>query len=434
MASPNLAIPHIAASQNQKEVTANDAFNRIDAKLTETLGKTFAPGDPLTWTITTEEFQTRLRFYADGSPDGPVTVTLPAVRGPFLFRNATTVAIILISGAGTQTVTLQPGDHALIYDTGAGALWAVGATGASGGSAGTLADLTDVDVTGALAGDLLSFDGAQWVRVGGAILRRAMLPFRGALVRRSTNVTIGTTGTYFPLSWETAVYDTDTLWASGSPTRLTVPPRVTKVRLVGNIEWDVSPTNQLLEIRKNGSATDGGGSVIVRGDSGYTNQMRNVASAVLPVMPGDWFELAVYIGNSATLRGGSRTWFALEIVETDDAANPPFDIAWRTDGAPAAGEVVLRTVLARPVALAADFAGSVGAAGTAATADADFDVRRNGASIGTIRFAAGSDTATFIAASAVTLQPTDLLMVVASASPDATLADVTVTLAGSLVL
>ena len=30
MPTPNLAIPHIAASQNQKEVTATDAFDRLD--------------------------------------------------------------------------------------------------------------------------------------------------------------------------------------------------------------------------------------------------------------------------------------------------------------------------------------------------------------------------------------------------------------------
>ena len=34
MSTPNLAIPHIAAAQNQKEVTANDAFDRLDEAIT----------------------------------------------------------------------------------------------------------------------------------------------------------------------------------------------------------------------------------------------------------------------------------------------------------------------------------------------------------------------------------------------------------------
>ena len=73
-------------------------------------------------------------------------------------------------------------------------------------------------------------------------------------------------------------------------------------------------------------------------------------------------------------------------------------------------------------------------AGIAATAQTDFDVQRNGLSIGTVRFPAGSATATFIAASAVTCEPGDRLTVIAPATPDATLADIAVTLAGALVV
>jgi hypothetical protein len=45
MTTPNLAIPHIAASQNQKEVTANDAFDRLDEAITGRLQLDFASGD-----------------------------------------------------------------------------------------------------------------------------------------------------------------------------------------------------------------------------------------------------------------------------------------------------------------------------------------------------------------------------------------------------
>jgi hypothetical protein len=94
---------------------------------------------------------------------------------------------------------------------------------------------------------------------------------------------------------------------------------------------------------------------------------------------------------------------------------------------------VFRQVLARRVRLEADFAGSVGVAGTAATADADFDVWRNGVSIGTMRFGAGVTAPTFVAAAAVTLEVGDELTVVAPASADASLVDLVVTVAGSQV-
>jgi len=184
----------------------------------------------------------------------------------------------------------------------------------------------------------------------------------------------------------------------------------------------------------NGGGVIGGGSFIVRGDSGYSNQMRNIASAVLPVVAGDWFELTVFVSASGELRGMERTWLALEVVETEDAADPPADFAFAKAGATAASEVLLRTVVARRSRLKVDLAGSQGTAGVAATAETDLDVQRNGTSIGTIRFAASASIAVFIAVSETALEPGDLLEVIAPASPDATLADIAITLAGTLVI
>jgi len=95
---------------------------------------------------------------------------------------------------------------------------------------------------------------------------------------------------------------------------------------------------------------------------------------------------------------------------------------------------LLRTVVARRSRLKVDLAGSQGAAGVAATAETDLDVQRNGTSIGTIRFAASASAAVFIAASENVLEPGDLLEVIAPGSPDATLADIAITLAGTLVI
>jgi hypothetical protein len=51
-----------------------------------------------------------------------------------------------------------------------------------------------------------------------------------------------------------------------------------------------------------------------------------------------------------------------------------------------------------------------------------------------MRFPAAADTATFIAASETVLEPGDMLSVVATATPDATLADVGFNLVGMLVV
>lgn len=67
----------------------------------------------------------------------------------------------------------------------------------------------------------------------------------------------------------------------------------------------------------------------------------------------------------------------------------------------------------------------------APTADADFDIQRNGVSIGTIRFESGSPTAiTITFASARSFAAGDLLQIISPASPDATLADISISLVG----
>ena len=172
----------------------------------------------------------------------------------------------------------------------------------------------------------------------------------------------------------------------------------------------------------------------MRGDSGYSNQMRNLTSAVMPVSTGDWFELAVYVGTTGTIQSLERTWLAIEVVETVDAADPPADISGYKPGQPAAGEVLVRVPVTRRTRLKTDLAGSQGVAGTAATAQADVDIQRNGTSIATMRFAAGADIATFIAASETLLETGDVLSVVAPPTPDATLAGVGFTLAAALIV
>jgi hypothetical protein len=75
--------------------------------------------------------------------------------------------------------------------------------------------------------------------------------------------------------------------------------------------------------------------------------------------------------------------------------------------------------------------GSVGKATVAATAQTDFDILKNGASVGTMRFAIAATDATFIAASPITFAAGDVIRVNAPVTPDATLANVHFTLKGT---
>ena len=411
-------------------MTINDAVDALDNAMNRALSVALADAD---LTLTTSQANRHGLMVLTGSLTAPRHVTLPANHRRLALRNATTGGHEVTVGyvGGGATVNVAADSTALLVGDGTD-LHGVAGGGPSG--AASLAGLDDVDVTAALNGDLLRFDGALWSPVGAGIVNRALLPFRGALLRRTTNFSISTTGTYVAIPWESASYDSDAFWDAGQPTRLTVPGGVTKVRLLGNLEWQTSPTNQLVEIRKNGSTVLGGGAVIMRGDSGYSNQMRNLTSAVIPVSTGDWFELAVYVGTAGALQSLERTWLAIEVVETVDIADLPADISGYKAGQPAAGEVILRVPVARRTRFKADLAGSQGVAGAAATAQADVDIQRNGTSFATMRFAAGAMSATFIAAAETVLEPGDVLNVTAPPTPDATLAYVGFTLAGTLIV
>ena len=93
--------------------------------------------------------------------------------------------------------------------------------------------------------------------------------------------------------------------------------------------------------------------------------------------------------------------------------------------------VVQRFVFAGTVTFPAGLTGSQGTAGIAATATTSYSIKKNGANVGTMVFAAGATTATFSMASATTFMAGDILTVVAPASPDATLANLAWTFVGS---
>lgn len=116
---------------------------------------------------------------------------------------------------------------------------------------------------------------------------------------------------------------------------------------------------------------------------------------------------------------------------TDDAQ--PFDVHAFYPGIPTASAKVVRIPVARAVGFVANFAGSYGKASAAATASTAFDIQKNGSSIGTITFALGATTATFVSAAgaAQSLVAGDVLAIISPATPDATLADPGFVLAGT---
>ena len=131
MSTPNLAIPHIAAAQNQKEVTANDAFDRLDEAITGRLTIDFAAGDV---TLTASQYRRHVVFAATNVASGRELV-LPALRRVIVVDNAAGAADLVIRQEAT-TVTVPAGASQLLHTTGsAGGLVAVAPAAQTGGAA-----------------------------------------------------------------------------------------------------------------------------------------------------------------------------------------------------------------------------------------------------------------------------------------------------------
>lgn len=135
--------------------------------------------------------------------------------------------------------------------------------------------------------------------------------------------------------------------------------------------------------------------------------------------------------NPASEGFGFVWWDGDSWEPLDSPSALSYDVGCFIQGKPTASEKVMRFVTPRAFDLPASFTGSKGDAATAATAQTDFDVKKGATSIGTIRFSASAVTASFIAASATAFTAGDVLSVVAPATPDATLADISITFKGS---
>lgn len=311
----NLGITPIAESQNQKYLTANNAIGRLADAVSETLLVSLASANV---TLTSDQWRANLQFRATSATVAGRTITVPQnARLVLLSVDAATCAQSVAFLRGTASVTLAPGQAALVHQDGtANMLRSL----IGGGQQGTLTGLSDV--SGPFAtGDLLRFDGSHFVGLAGTFLQsRPLTPFKGALVNRSTTQAIPATTTT-AIVFDAEVYDVGGFWIPGAPSRLTVPAGVTRVRLWGCWQYTGGEANAFLSITKNG--VDFPGRPRMSAEAGFSDQHLVVQSAVLAVLPGDYFELTAYLSTGRTIAANTAQ-FGIEVVETSDAAAATF--------------------------------------------------------------------------------------------------------------
>lgn len=117
MTSPNLAAPHVAASQNQKEVTINDAINALDLAITASLSVDCSAGGTIS--ITTSQGQRNVRLNLTGTPAAAFVLLLPAVPRILAIANGTGTAVTVKNATGA-TVDVPAGKQGLVHASGTG--------------------------------------------------------------------------------------------------------------------------------------------------------------------------------------------------------------------------------------------------------------------------------------------------------------------------
>ena len=114
MTSPNLAITHVAASQNQKEVTVNDAIDALDRAMTEVLAVSFAAG-PVT--LTAMQFRTAAVFMPSAALTTAANLNVPQQKRGFTVVNTDASYSINVI-RGTTSLAVRPGRSMAFYTDG----------------------------------------------------------------------------------------------------------------------------------------------------------------------------------------------------------------------------------------------------------------------------------------------------------------------------
>lgn len=418
----NLGRTEVAVNQTNKEDAVNASDARIDAAITAALTITWAGAEALK-TVTTAQMQQNLVYVMAGttSEPAPVLKLADVQRGLILVKNGLAQSVDVTDYNENDIVAVGPGVTVAIYATSVG-VEEIFVPVASGGSYETLADGAG-SFTGH-AGKLLQInsteDGVQYL----SPLDLELLNFKEACIAATTaSITIATAlnngdtidGVTLSTGDRVLVKDqgdgTNGIYIVGvTPARATDFDADAEVKggtIIPVSEGTVNG-NSAFMLTNNGTITVGTTTLVFQTFGGGGGSTTLIGLTDFP---------ANYTGDAKKKLRVNAAETAVEFVPDTRNLMATFG------GAPTASEVVFAVRVAIPLDFPASMTGSYVTADVAATAQTDFDIQKNGASQGTIRFAAAGTTATYVSVAGFSLAAGDLLQIIAPGTPDGTLAD-----------
>lgn len=155
-ATVHLNVDHLTEAQNQKHASVNAGFDRLDGAVAGQHVVSVVGGINIPEVDAAEH----MLFDLTGSLGGNVNVTVPdAIEKLYVVRKSATggnVTFKTVTGSG---VTLSDTDWHILYADGTD-VFELNVTSSGGIS---LSGLTDTVITSAAAGEMLRYDGADWV-------------------------------------------------------------------------------------------------------------------------------------------------------------------------------------------------------------------------------------------------------------------------------
>lgn len=436
--TPNLLITHIEANQSQKEVTANEAFDTLDEGLAGELVHNMASDANYTL-VTTEPSKEHENLVLHITDTGVVLTTtrdiiLPDQKQLHVAWNDTAQTLRFKTAAGAA-FSVVAGSVRLFYIDVTGD--AVAVADDSGGA--TFPDFTDLgDTPGTYsgqAGKVVKVNGGatalEFVTESAATGVFWSLPHKGALIDLASDITAVNATAGYDVVFDTEVRDTDAFVDLGTnPTRITIPSGILLAKLHGSVVTANMSAGQgfIVRLKKNGVAID---EYRQDASSEFSNPTCQFSTPVIPVSNTDYFELNVFMESDTNIDIKAGSYLSLEVVETDTAQNPPYDLGFFYSGKPINSQEVFRMEAVRDWTHPDPGTGSTGEARVASTGNVAFSAKRNGSQYATVTFnASASGTWAFDAAADEDFVAGDTLTVTAPATADATLEDIAIFIKG----